>query len=359
MFRLRQSLLLLSLFLAMLGARAWAAGAAQAPTGATVLIYHHFGDDRYPTTNVSLDNFRQQMAYLLAHNYRVIPLAQLVRALADGHPLPQKAVVITIDDGYRSIYDRAWPILKAYGYPFTVFLYVEGLEKGYSNYLTWDQVKEMQAAGVDFQDHGYAHGRMANPPPALDEQGYRQWLSADLVRSGRTLLQRLGERPSFLAIPYGEYSRELLEEAQKLGYEAIFSQDPGAVGPETSPFLIPREPILGREWSTLKHFEEILQRVDLPIDRLQPPLGRLAANPATFSARVSHPERYLPNSFGIYVSQYGWLPARLEGDLVQVKNPGRLSRRLNRVMVSAKEKESGRTALRTWLLVQPGKAAQE
>jgi len=340
---------------------AWAlAGPAIRPAGAaTVLIYHHFGDDRFPTTNVSLENFRQQMAYLLAHNYRVIPLARLVRALSEGGNLPDKSVVITIDDGYRSIYDRAWPILKNFSYPFTVFLYVEGLEKGYSNYLTWEQVKEMQAAGVDFQDHGYGHKRMANPPAGLDEPGYRQWLSEDLVKSGRTLLQRLGVRPNFLAVPYGEYSRELLDEAKKLGYDAILSQDPGAAGPETSPFLIPREPILGRDWSTLKHFETILEREDLPIGDLVPPLGRLQDNPAVFSARVHHPDRYRPGSFSIYVSQYGWLPARLDGDLVRVDNPGTLSRRLNRVMVSAREKESGRTALRTWLLVRPQEVISE
>lgn len=322
-------------------------------TAATVLIYHHFGDDRYPTTNVPLDNFRAQMDYLRAHDYQVITLARLVRILIDGQPLPEKAVVITIDDGYRSIYDRAWPILKEFAYPFTVFLYVEGLEKGYSNYLTWAQVKEMQAAGVDFQDHGYSHARMANPPPGLDDRAYRQWLKGDLVKSGRILQQRLGLRPDYLAVPYGEYSRELLDEAKKLGYEAILSQDPGAVGRETPPLMIPREPILGRDWATLKHFEEILEREDLPINDPAPPPGRLRDNPGFFSARVRHPERYRPDSFGIYVSQYGWLPARLEGDLIKVKNPGRLTRRLNRVILSAWDKVSGRTALRTWLLVLP------
>jgi peptidoglycan/xylan/chitin deacetylase (PgdA/CDA1 family) len=293
------------------------------------------------------------MAYLLAHNYRVIPLAQLVRALAESRPLPDKTVAITIDDGYRSIHDRAWPILKSYGYPFTVFLYVEGLEKGYSNYLSWEQVKEMQAAGVDFQDHSHGHEHMADIPSGLDERGYRQWLSADLVKSGRILTRRLGKRPPYLAIPYGEYSRELLEEAEKLGYEAIFSQDPGAVGPETPPLLIPREPILGRDWATIAHFEEILQRVDLPAGDFHPPLGRLPENPPYFSARIKDPERYRPGSFGIYVSQYGWLPARLEGDLLRVRNPGVLDRHLNRVMVGAREKDSGRTAIRTWLLVRP------
>ncbi len=343
--------LLLSLLLGMLLAAppVRAAGTAGAAPTVTVLIYHHFGDDRYPTTDVPLDDFRAQMAYLLANHYRVIPLAELVRDLTAGTPLPDRAVVITIDDGYRSIYDRAWPILKSFGYPFTVFLYVEGLEKHYSNYLTWDQVKEMEGAGVDFEDHSYSHYYMADAPAGLDEAEYRQWLSADLVKSGRILLQRLGRRPPYLAIPYGEYSLELMEEAKKLGYEALLTQDPGCVGPETSPFMIPREPILGHDWSTIAQFEEILQRLDLPIHHLTPPYGRLTGNPPFFAARINHPERYRPDSYQVYVSQYGWLPAHLaDGDLVKVANPGVLTRHLNRVMIRAREKTSGRTAQRTW-----------
>jgi len=352
-------LLLIFSLLVTTGSAVRAAEPERNESGATVLIYHHFGDDRYPTTDVPLENFRRQMAYLRDNNYRVVPLAQLVAALADGRDFPDRSVVITIDDGYRSIYDRAWPILKSYGFPFTVFLYVEGLEKGYSNYLTWPQVKEMQAAGVDFQDHSYSHGRLANPPPDLDEAGYRQWLRADLMKSRRILRERLGKSPDFLAIPYGEYSREVLEVGRTLGYKALLSQDPGSVSPETSPCLIPREPILGKDWSTIEHFEEVLKRVDLPITDLYPPPGRIEGNPDRFSARIEHPERYRAGSFGIYVSQFGWLPAKLRGDLVRVENPGVLARRLNRVMVSAREKRSGRTALRAWLLVRPGEVKEE
>ena len=118
---------------------------------ATIFIYHHFDDDRYPTTNVSLKNFTEQMAYLADNNYTVMPLTELVDLLLNKKPLPQKVAVITIDDGYKTIYSNAWPVLKKYGFPFTVFLYVEGIERGYKNYLTWEQVKEMQAAGIDFQ----------------------------------------------------------------------------------------------------------------------------------------------------------------------------------------------------------------
>ena len=345
---------LLALF-AVFWLAGWGSAAQAAPLGdATILIYHHFGDQRYPTTNVEMKAFRAQLAYLAEQRYHVMPLAELVQHLREKTPLPPKTVVITIDDGYRTVYSSAWPLLRQYGFPFTVFLYTEGLERGYANYLTWAQVREMQTAGVDFQDHSYFHHRLANRPPGMDEAGWRSWIREDLSRSRAVFTARLGQSPRFFAIPYGEYNSLVLEEAQKLGYQAILTQDGGSVSSDTDVNRIPREPILGREWATLPHFKEVLERVDLPLAGLEPGLVPLTdRTPVRFAARIVHPERYLPESFGIYVSEFGWAKARRQGDLVYLDNQRPLTRRLNRVMISAREKESGRTAAHFWLLPPP------
>lgn len=349
-----KGLLLFLLFLC-LAAVAPASGLAASSSGdATILIYHHFGDSRYPTTNVEMTAFARQMEYLAENGYRVLPLAEVVAMLRDRKPLPAKAVVITIDDGYRTVYSKAWPLLRKHNFPFTVFLYVEGLERGYSNYLTWEQVREMQAAGVDFQDHSYSHHRLADRPAGMDDRAYRKWIAADLARGRSLLTARLGRLPRFFAIPYGEYNSIVLEEAKKAGYEAILTQDGGSVGDLSDHFLLPREPILGREWATLPHFRTVLERVDLPLADLAPSLAPpLARKPARFGARIVTPERYLPDSFGIYVSELGWTRARLENGVVSMANNRPLTRRLNRVMISARERETGRTAVRFWLLMHP------
>ncbi|MDF1614879.1 polysaccharide deacetylase family protein [Desulfurivibrio dismutans] len=329
--------------------------AAEAPRGdATIFIYHHFGDDRYPTTNVSMEQFREQMAYLAAHDYNVIPLAELVEMLRDGIPLPPRTVVITVDDGYRTTYTKAWPVFKEYDFPFTVFIYVEGLERRYSNYMTWDQVEEMAASGVDFQDHSYSHHRLADWPQGQSEEEYRRWIREDLRQGREILTRRLGEEPRFFAIPYGEYNHIVLEEAQKFGYEAIFTQDAGSVSDDTELFMISREPILGTNWSTLDHFQEVLQRVDLPFTDHIPGLQPLQENPPPrIGARLLYPERYRPGTFGIFVSELGWQPAKVDGDFVYIDNDTVLERRINRVMISAREKDTGRTALRFWMLTRP------
>ena len=321
-------------------------------SGVTVLIYHRFGEDKYPTTNIDVSRFREQLEYLKENDYQVIPLAQLVRSLKKGGGLPEKAVVITMDDGYRSVYEKAWPVLREYGYPFTVFLYVKATDISHWNYMTWDQVKEMKGAGVDFQNHGYAHEHMAFIPDGMDKDAYRAWLRKDLEISTKIMTEKLDERPRYFALPYGEYNRTVLDEIRSFGFEAILLQDPGSVSRDTSLFAIPREPILGYDWSTMEHFRTALERVDLPVSDEDPPPGLLANNtPARFSAELLYPERYVPGTLGIYVSELGWHKATLDANIACISNSTPLNRKVNRVAISGREKESGRTAIRFWMLV--------
>ncbi|MEA1934547.1 MAG: polysaccharide deacetylase family protein [Thermodesulfobacteriota bacterium] len=320
----------------------------------TIFIYHRFGDSRYPTTNVGVDRFREQMAYLKDHDYQVIPISLVVKALKNGRSIPAKAAVITIDDGYLSVYNDAWPILKSFGYPFTIFLNVKAINRKYKDFVTWDQVREMAAAGVDIQDHTYSHHRLADRPEGMDDAAYRAWIADDLAKGSEILLKKLGYRSRYLALPYGEYNNIVMEEAGALGYEAVFTQDPGSVSKQTDLFMIPREPILGNDWASMSHFKSVLERVDLPITDMTPDLDPFTeAAPARFCARLVHPERYRTGSLGIYVSELGWNKGILEKDVVCINNSSVLKRRSNRVAVSAKEKNTGRTAIRFWLLVKP------
>jgi len=319
----------------------------------TVLIYHRFGDDRYPTTNVPTDRFKEQMEYLNKNNYQVISLQDLIFSIKTQQPLPEKAVVITIDDGYKSVYDVAWPILESYGYPFTVFLYVKATDKNYKDILSWSDVKKMKATGVDFQDHSYSHHRFGDWPKSMDESQYRAWIHEDLMKSSRILSEQLGEKPRFFAIPYGEYNSIVLEEALSIGYEAIMSQDPGSVSLDSDVMLIPREPILGNEWSSIQHFEEILHRVDMPLKDLEPsPTALSHPLVSRFGGTLKDVNQYVPGTLGIYVSGLGWKPAIVEGNSVYINNDDPLVRHVSRVTVSGRLKKNGRLAMKTWMLIQ-------
>jgi peptidoglycan/xylan/chitin deacetylase (PgdA/CDA1 family) len=319
---------------------------------ATVLVYHHFGVSELPTTNVSVNQFREQLDYLSANNYQVIPLSELIDALHNRKKLPPKSVVITIDDGYESVYHNAWPLLKLFGYPFTVFINARSIGQGFSAFMDWDEIREMHLSGVDFQDHSYAHQHLTDHPEGISDEEYRTWIGNDLGTNAGIISEKLGEKPRFFAVPYGEYNQQIIEVARQLGYEAVLTQDPGSISQATDPYLIPREPILGLDWSSINHFQEILQRADLPITDIQPPYGGLEEAPLFFGARILDLQRYIDSSLEIYVSELGWLDSRLEGDMLRAAVGEILSRRLNRVMVKGREKEGGRTAVRAWLLVQ-------
>jgi len=320
-----------------------------------VLLYHKFDDKRSPSTSVSLENFKAQMRFLKEHKYQVIPLKQVVFLLANHKPLPSKAVVITIDDGYKSV-SHIFPILKEFGYPFTIFLPTEAIEKNYPDYLTWKEIKQMQRYGADFQDHSYAHHPLGLKPPSMTETEYRNWIRADLQKSRFLFKKRLGYEPDMLAFPYGYYNQILIDEALKLGYKAFLTQDPGAVSEDTPLTLIPREPILGKEWATMKHFREILERVDMPLVRHSPEIGFLKCNPPLeISAILKYPHRYFHDRFYIYITELGWKKAKYDPSLnkVFITDVPSLRQKVNRIAISGIEKHTGKTAVNFWMVILP------
>ncbi|MEN8140653.1 MAG: polysaccharide deacetylase family protein [Thermodesulfobacteriota bacterium] len=319
-----------------------------------ILIYHHFGDARYPSANVDTEQFARQMEWLAANDYQVISLAELVRLRQESKELPAKSVVITIDDGYKSVYENAWPILKKHGFPFTLFVYTQALARGYANYMSWEQIRELAAAGVALEDHSFAHHHLAFRPHGLDEAAYRAWIANDLARSQAVFARELASRPRFLALPYGEYNPIVIDEARKLGYEAVLNQNSGPVGPFTDLFSLPRHAILGKDWVNIDHFQKIMAQAALPVADASPASGQLA-DPLVreFSVRLLKPDDYVAGSFGFWVSGLGWHKARRQGDVLSFSTDLPLTHQVSRVVVSGREKVSGRLASHTWMLIQP------
>ena len=182
-----------------------------------ILCYHQFtaGDTTRQQLEVSEVAFREQMTYLRDNDYQVIPLAHVVDILDGKRPMPPRAVVITVDDGYRSFYDYAWPILEEFGYPATHFIYTDFI--GGSKALTWEEIEEIAASGlVDFQSHGKSHTRLSRLPGEASREAYRERLQEELDASGNVFDKRLGAAPVMLSYPYGDSSDmavELLAEA--------------------------------------------------------------------------------------------------------------------------------------------------
>jgi peptidoglycan/xylan/chitin deacetylase (PgdA/CDA1 family) len=145
--------------------------------------------------------------------------------------IPPRCAVITFDDGWKSQYEVAWPIMKKFGYPFTLFIYTEGVRGGHfggGEAMTWEQLAEMRDAGVDIQAHTETHQDLRKPydkvaKKKLSPPEYEQWLQNEVGRCKETLEQRLGIKVNCFAVPYGFYNQHIKEVAQRAGYEAVFT----------------------------------------------------------------------------------------------------------------------------------------
>ena len=226
-----------------------------------MLIYHRFGEEAYPSTNVRLEQFERQIKMLQENGYNVLPLPEIVKSLRAGTPLPDKAIAITIDDAFLSVYNEAWPRLKAAGLPFTLFVATNPVDKGTPGYMTWDQIREMRDSGATIGGHTVSHLHMPN--------NSRKRNASEIVESNNRFEAELGDRPLLFAFPFGEASLELMGLVAESGYIAAFGQHSGAADRHSDPFYLPRFPV-NETYGDEVRFRRVINALSLPAQAVTP-----------------------------------------------------------------------------------------
>jgi peptidoglycan/xylan/chitin deacetylase (PgdA/CDA1 family) len=209
-----------------------------------VLVYHQFAEKSTNRMTVSREAFEAQMQLLKTKGYHVITLEQLVGFVDFSGQLPEKAVVITIDDGWRSTYDIAFPILKKYGYPATLFVYTQLITGGIKT-LSWDQVREMSAQGLDVECHTVSHRNLALPQGLETADQYFTTIAREITDSARIIEQKLGKRPTILAYPYGDTNGLVITLLKQKGYQAALTVEREGNPFFAAPFRLGRSMIYG------------------------------------------------------------------------------------------------------------------
>lgn len=255
------------------------AAAAKEPA-AVVLMYHRFGEAAYPSTNIRLAQFEAHIAELKSGRYNVLPLPEIVAALTAGGPLPDRAVAITIDDAYRSVFDEAWPRLKAAGLPFTLFVATAPIERRQSGFMNWNQIRTLRDAGATIAAHSHTHAHLAR----LSDAAAR----AEIVESNRILRRQLGRSPEIFAYPYGEASAATIGIARKNGYIVGFGQHSGVAFRSLGRFYLPRF-ALNEAYGAIDRFRTVVNALPLPARDITPvdPMVRPGANPPAFGFTVA------------------------------------------------------------------------
>jgi peptidoglycan/xylan/chitin deacetylase (PgdA/CDA1 family) len=207
---------------------------------AIILCYHRLVDKvRYPGTEITPAAFEAQMKELKDKGITVISLQDLLAWKRGEKNIPPRCAVITFDDGWKSQYEVAWPIMKKYGYTFTMFIYTEGVAGGSlggGQAITWEQLADMRDNGIDIQAHTATHQDLREGHPVtlvqpgakrvrkkLTGAEYEQWLQNEVVGCKQLLEQRLGIKVNCFAVPFGNYNEHVKEMARNTGYEAMFT----------------------------------------------------------------------------------------------------------------------------------------
>jgi peptidoglycan/xylan/chitin deacetylase (PgdA/CDA1 family) len=205
-----------------------------------IFCYHRLVDKiRYPGTEITPAAFEAEMKQLKDAGITVIIMQDLLAWKRGEKNLPPRCAVVTFDDGWKSQYEVAWPIMKKFGYPFTMFIYTEGVRGGSlggGEAITWEQLADMRDNGVDIQAHSATHQdlreghniMLAAPGgkrtrTKLTGPQYEQWVQNEVVGSKQLLEQRLGIKVNCFAVPFGSYNEHVKEIARNAGYEAMFT----------------------------------------------------------------------------------------------------------------------------------------
>lgn len=244
---------------------------------AVVLMYHRFGEADYPSTNTRLDQFEAHIAELTSGKYNVRPLSEIVDALLNNRPLADRSVAITIDDAYASVYRQAWPRLKKAGLPFTVFVSTDQPGRR-GNYMSWDQIRQLAADGVEIGHHGAAHAHMASESP--------ERAGADLARSTARFVKELGTAPNIFAYPYGEASLAVKKQVAAAGLIAAFGQHSGVAAAGAEAYYLPRFAI-NETYGGLERFRLAVNALPIPIAEVAPADMKLGANPPAYGFTVT------------------------------------------------------------------------
>ena len=201
---------------------------------AQVLVFgwHRVVDKvRRPDTEITPQDFEKQMQELKDHGITVIGMQDLLAWKRGEKSIPPRCAILTLDDGWKSQYEVGWPILKKFGYPFTLFIYTEGVRGGHfggGEAMTWEMLSEMRDAGVDIEAHSATHQDLRKPydkvtKKKLNPPEYEQWLQNEIVGSKQLLEQKLGIKVNCFAVPYGFYNEHIKEVCRNAGYEAVFT----------------------------------------------------------------------------------------------------------------------------------------
>lgn len=215
-------------------------------------IYHRFDDNRYPSTNISVEIFTQQLEFLREENIPAVSTRQISERIARGEALPAHGVMITVDDAYRSFYEEGMPVIRKFDIPVALFVNTDAV--GTPGYMTWDEIREVAQEGVEIGNHTASHAYLVEKHAGESFARWQQRIHDDIQKAQQAFKRELGVAPDIFAYTYGEYSSEVISILKDLGFIVAYAQQSGVIHDQHDPFSLPRFP-MGGPFATLDDFK--------------------------------------------------------------------------------------------------------
>ena len=204
---------------------------------ATVLVYHHVSSDTPASTSVSIDTFKQHLDLIEQLNLNVVPLTTITNAIKNKESVDDNWIALTFDDGYKSVYTNAYPLLKEKNYSFTVFVNPD-MVKPSKLYMDWQQLEELSNQGVIIANHTLSHENLVRGGLSA------QQIIDNITQAEQKIKTRLNQNHKMLAYPYGEYDAQVKAQLNTLGYIG-FAQHSGAINESSDITALTRFPANG------------------------------------------------------------------------------------------------------------------
>ena len=221
-------------------------------------MYHRFNETKYPSTNIQLTVFKEQLKIIENEGIKFIEPKKFGKSISENKK--QRKLLLTIDDGLSSFYENAWPILKKKRIPFILF--VNTREVGSFNYMTWDQIVELEKADfVEIGNHSHSHEYL------VDEDA--ETIKEDISRSIEIFNEKLGKNSIFFSYPFGEYSLEYKKIIKELGFKFAFGQHSGVIDETKDLWELPRFPI-NEKYGELSRFKTLMKTLPFKYQKISP-----------------------------------------------------------------------------------------
>ena len=221
-------------------------------------MYHRFNETKYPSTNIQLDIFKEQLEIIEDEGIKFIHPKEFEQSLVEKKK--ERKILFTVDDGLLSFYKNAWPILKKKQIPFILF--VNTREVGAFNYMNWDQIRELYKEDfVEIGNHSHSHEYL------VDES--REVIENDILKSIKIFEEKLGKNSDFFSYPFGEYSSEFKNLIKSLGFKYAFGQHSGVIDETKDKFELPRFPI-NEKYGEIKRFKTLMKTLPLKFESITP-----------------------------------------------------------------------------------------